>query len=147
VTWTELSDWTGSADPGIRYYSGTAAYAAEFEIDGALLGEGRSLLLDLGALREVAEVALNGRRLGVLWKEPFQADVSGLLRPGRNILEVKVTNLWNNRLMGDLLDPGQKPYARTNMVLKPRELIPAGLFGPVTIQRAARRGREKGEST
>jgi hypothetical protein len=59
------------------------------------------------------------------------------LRSGRNVLEVKVTNLWHNRLMGDLLNPGQKPYARTNMVLKVRDLIPAGLFGPVTIRRAA----------
>jgi hypothetical protein len=86
-------------------------------------------------------VTLNGQRLGVLWKEPFQADVSGLLRPGRNVLEVKVTNLWNNRLMGDLLNPQQKPYARTNMVLKVRDLIPAGLFGPVTIRRGARAER------
>lgn len=136
VTWTELADWTGAQDPGIRYFSGTASYTAEFEIDRALLDEGRGLLLDLGALREVAEVSLNGREIGILWKEPFQADVTGALRPGRNVLEVKVTNLWNNRLVGDLLDPGQKPYARTNMVLKPGELIPSGLFGPVTIRRA-----------
>jgi hypothetical protein len=60
-----------------------------------------------------------------------------LLRPGRNVLEVKITNLWHNRLMGDLRDPGQKPYARTNMILKVRDLIPAGLFGPVTIRRTA----------
>ena len=139
VLWNDLADWTESEDPGIRYFSGTAGYAAEFEIDGPLLRDGRDLFLDLGSLREVAEVTLNGRPPGVLWKEPFQADVSGLLRPGRNVLEVKVTNLWNNRLMGDLRDPGQKPYARTNMVLKERDLVPAGLFGPVTIRRAARR--------
>mgnify|MGYP001098266385 CR=1 FL=1 len=78
-------------------------------------------------------MSLNGREIGILWKEPFQADVTGALRPGRNVLEVKVTNLWNNRLVGDLLDPGQKPYARTNMVLKPGELIPSGLFGPVRM--------------
>lgn len=58
-------------------------------------------------------------------------------RPGLNVLEVKVTNLWNNRLMGDLLDPGHKSAARTNMVLKVQDMIPAGLFGPVTIRRAA----------
>ena len=56
-----------------------------------------------------------------------------------NVLEVKATNLWNNRLIGDLLSPDQQPLARTNMVLKPRDLIPAGLFGPVTIRRAVRR--------
>jgi len=137
--WDRLISWTESVDPGVRHFSGTASYAAEFELGEPLLREGRGWLLDLGALREVAEATLNGRRLGILWKEPFQADVSGLLRLGRNVLEVKVTNLWNNRLVGDLLDPGQKPFARTNMILKARDLVPAGLFGPVTIRRAARR--------
>ena len=139
VLWNGLISWTESEDPGIRYFSGTASYTTEFEFGEPLLPEGQGWLLDLGALREVAEVTLNGQSLGILWKEPLQADVSGLLRSGRNVLEVKVTNLWNNRLMGDLLDPGQKPYARTNMVLNARDLIPAGLFGPVTIRRVARR--------
>lgn len=136
VLWNGLIDWAGSEDPGIRHFSGTASYATEFEIDEGLFGEGRGLLLDLGALREVAEVTLNGREVGILWKAPFHADVTGALRQGRNSLEVKVTNLWNNRLVGDLLDPGQKPFARTNMVLKPQDLVPSGLFGPVTIRRA-----------
>jgi hypothetical protein len=139
VLWSGLISWTESDDPGIRYFSGTASYEAEFDLGEPLLREGRGWLLDLGTLREVAEVTLNGQDLGIVWKEPFQADITGALRPGRNTLEVKVTNLWNNRLMGDLLDPGQKPYARTNMVLKVRDLIPAGLFGPVTIRSAARR--------
>jgi len=139
VLWNGLIGWTESEDPGIRYFSGTASYEAEFELGEPLLREGQGWLLDLGTLREVAEATLNGRHLGIIWKEPFQADVSGLLIPGRNVLEVKVTNLWNNRLMGDLLDPGHKPYARTNMVLKVRDLVPAGLFGPVTIRRAVRR--------
>jgi hypothetical protein len=139
VVWNGLVDWAGSEDPGIRYFSGTASYAVEFELGEPLLREGGGWLLDLGSLREVAEVTLNGRNLGILWKEPFQVDITDGLRMGRNTLEVKVTNLWNNRLMGDLLDTGQKPYARTNMVLKPKDLIPAGLFGPVTIRSAARR--------
>jgi len=137
VLWNGLISWTESEDPGVRHFSGTASYAAEFEFGEPLFREGRGWLIDLGALREVADATLNGQRLGILWKEPFQADVSGLLRPGRNVLEVKITNLWHNRLMGDLRDPGQKPYARTNMILKVRDLIPAGLFGPVTIRRTA----------
>jgi hypothetical protein len=138
VTWSRLVDWTGSDDPGIRYFSGTASYTTEFELDGPPAREDQGVLLDLGSVREVAEVTLNGRDLGVLWKEPFQADVSGLLRPGRNVLEVRVTNLWHNRLMGDLLDPGHKSAARTNMTLKAQELIPSGLFGPVTIRPSVR---------
>ncbi len=137
VTWEGLIGWTESGDPGIRYFSGTASYTAEFEIEEPLWREARSFLLDLGSVREVAEVTLNGRDLGVLWKEPFQVDISGALRPGRNILEVKVTNLWHNRLIGDLLNPGQMPVTRTNMDVKAQELIPAGLFGPVTVRRAA----------
>ena len=136
VPWNDLADWTASEDPGIRHFSGTATYATEFEIDGTLLSEGRSLLLDLGSLREVAEVFLNGRALGILWKEPFVTDVTGALRTGRNVLEVKVTNLWNNRLVGDVLDPTRKSSARTNMAFKGKELIPSGLFGPVAIRRA-----------
>ena len=138
VLWNSLINWTESEDPGIRYFSGTASYTAEFEVAEAMLRDNGGWILDLGSLREVAEVALNGRSLGILWKEPFQADVSDLLRPGRNGLEVKVTNLWHNRLMGDLLDPGHKSAARTNMTFKAQELIPAGLFGPVTVRRAAR---------
>jgi hypothetical protein len=138
VTWDGLISWTESDDPGIRHFSGTASYTAEFELDEPLSRDDRGALLDLGSLREVAEVSLNGRSLGTLWKEPYQADVSGLLRSGRNVLEVKVTNLWHNRLMGDLLDPGHESAARTNMTFKVQELIPAGLFGPVTIRRAAR---------
>jgi hypothetical protein len=139
VLWNSLISWTKAEDPGIRFFSGTASYTAEFEFDRLPAGEGQGVLLDLGSLREVAEVVLNGRSLGILWKEPYQADVSGFLKPGRNVLEVKVTNLWHNRLMGDLLDSAHKSAARTNMILKPQEPIPAGLFGPVTIRRAARR--------
>ena len=136
VLWNGLISWTESDDPGIRYFSGTASYTAEFEFDEPLSRDDRDVLLDLGSVREVAEVSINGRSLGILWKEPYQADVSGLLRSGRNVLEVRVTNLWHNRLMGDLLDPGHKSAARTNMTFKAQELIPAGLFGPVTIRLA-----------
>lgn len=136
VLWNNLISWTESNDPGVRYFSGTASYTAEFEVDEPLLRRSGDWILDLGSVREVAETMLNGRNVGILWKEPFQVDVSGLLRSGRNVLEIKVTNLWHNRLMGDLLDPDHKSIARTNMPLRPQELIPAGLFGPVTICRA-----------
>ena len=138
VVWDSLIDWTKSEDPGIRYFSGTASYAAEFEVAEEILGERRGFLLTLGGVKEVAEVILNGRNLGIIWKEPFQVDISKALKSGKNALEVKITNLWHNRLMGDLLNPGQKPYTRTNMTLKAQDLIPAGLFGPVTILRAVR---------
>jgi hypothetical protein len=138
VVWDSLTDWTKSEDPGIRYFSGTAGYTAEFEVAKEFLEERRGFLLNLGAFKEVAEVILNGLKLGIIWKEPFEADVSEALKSGKNTLEVKVTNLWHNRLMGDLLNPASKSHTRTNMTLKAQDLIPAGMFGPVTIHRAVR---------
>jgi len=140
VVWEALTDWTRSEDPGIRFFSGTASYSAEFEAAKEFLEERRGFLLNLGGVKEVAEVILNGRHLGILWKEPFEIDVSRALRPGRNTLEIKITNLWHNRLMGDLLNPEAKPYTRTNITLKAQDPIPSGLFGPVAIRQAAEPG-------
>ena len=95
----ELADWSKHADPGIRYFSGTATYTTQFDWTPPA-GSAR-WKLDLGDVKVMAEVKLNGQRVGVLWKPPYAADVAGLLKPGRNQLEVKVTNLWPNRLIGD----------------------------------------------
>jgi len=138
VVWDALIDWTKSEDPGIRYFSGTASYSAEFDVTKEWLEEKCGFLLNFGGVKEVAEVILNGRNLGILWKEPFEADISQALKAGKNILEVKVTNMWHNRLMGDVLNPSSRSFTRTNLILKAQELISAGLFGPVTIRRAAK---------
>jgi len=96
-----LISWTEHAEAGVRYFSGTAEYETAFDVPAALLGADRALLLDLGRVKNFAEVRLNGRNLGVLWKAPFRVDVTGLVQPGRNTLVVRVTNLWPNRLIGD----------------------------------------------
>ena len=96
-----LASWTESANPGIRYFSGTATYVARVTIKPDLLGKGNVLTLDLGDVREIAQVRLNGKGLGILWKPPFRVDVTGAARAGANLLEVRVTNLWPNRLIGD----------------------------------------------
>ena len=101
VTFDALADWTTRTEPGIRYYSGTGVYEKEF---GWTQREGR-LFLDLGGVKNLAEVRLNGRNLGVLWKPPFRVEVTGVLRSGKNTLEVRVTNLWPNRLIGDEQEP------------------------------------------
>ncbi|MBI4325058.1 MAG: hypothetical protein HY674_07310, partial [Chloroflexi bacterium] len=127
-------------EEAIKYFSGTAAYAKTLDIPSGKLGPGRRVYLDLGALREVGEVFLNGQPLGMVWKPPFRLDLTPAARPGRNELIVKVTNLWINRLRGDMLTQGRR-YTRTNQ--QPwtsawdgdetwREQ-PSGLFGPVQL--------------
>jgi hypothetical protein len=96
-----LISWTEHADPGVKYYSGSAVYEKEFDIPGELLGSGKALELDLGDVKCIASVELNGKDLGIWWKPPFAADISGIAKPGKNSLRVRVTNLWVNRLIGD----------------------------------------------
>lgn len=101
ITLDKLISWTEYSDAGVRYFSGTAEYQKEFEIPAALLEQGQALYLDLGQVKELAEVTLNGHDLGVWWKPPFAAEVTNFVQPGRNTLKIRVTNLWANRLIGD----------------------------------------------
>lgn len=88
-------------DSGVRYFSGTATYATEFEVPTDWIGAGKVVVLDLGEIRHIAKVRLNGVPLGVLWKPPFRLEVSRWIKAGRNRLEVQVTDTWVNRLIGD----------------------------------------------
>ncbi len=132
-----LQSWSRRPESGIRYYSGTASYCKQFQINPAQLAGGRPLYLDLGVVKELARLRLNGKDMGVLWKPPFTVDVTSALRPGRNDLEVQVTNLWPNRLIGDAALPVEKRLATVNW--NPFEadspLLESGLIGPVQITR------------
>ncbi len=101
ATFDKLISWTSNADPGIKYYSGAATYRTSFNVPRALLQRDRLLFLDLGDVRVMAEVKLNGRRLEPLWKPPFRVEITGAARAGENQLEIKVVNLWPNRMIGD----------------------------------------------
>ncbi|TSA31587.1 MAG: hypothetical protein D4R65_10975, partial [Verrucomicrobiaceae bacterium] len=106
----KLISWTQSEDPGIKYFSGTATYKTTFNLDGPPENSSR-LWLDLGDVKNIAQVRVNGKDLGTLWKPPFRADIADALKPGTNTLEVCVTNTWKNRLVGDEKlhpDPGLK---------------------------------------
>ncbi len=131
----ELVSWTTSADPGVKYFSGTATYAKDVDLPAAWLRPGTKVVLDLGRVEEIAEVSVNARPLGLLWKRPFALDVTGALRPGANHLEVKVTNLWPNRMIGDLQPGAPRRYTFTDY--KPYRtdspLLESGLLGPVTL--------------
>jgi hypothetical protein len=99
------------------------------------------VVLDLGKVKEIAEVSVNGRPLGILWKAPFQADVTSALRPGANQVEIKITNLWPNRMIGDQQPSVTKRFTFTDYkpYTKDSPLLESGLLGPVTLSSVVRR--------
>jgi len=94
--------------------------------------------LHLGVVKELAEIRVNGRDCGLLWEIPFRADVTNAVRPGKNQLEIKVTNLWPNRLIGDTFLPEGKQFTRTNIAAFTQNspLLESGLLGPVELHAA-----------
>jgi hypothetical protein len=89
----------------------------------------------LGAVGDLAEVRLNGRRLGVIWTAPWRIDISGAVEDRGNELEIDVVNQWPNRLIGDSRLPPEKRWTKSNYHLKPNDpLVPSGLRGPVTLR-------------
>jgi len=148
VTFPELMDWTQHPDDGIKYYSGAAVYHKSFELKSEPSND-ESFYLELGSVKDVgiAEVKINGNDKGVLWTYPFRVEISDELKEGENQLEIKVINSWYNRVAGDQINPDQKQYTSTNIMMnhdyrgRPINIdeIPlesSGLLGPVTIKRA-----------
>ena len=108
-----LASWSDSSDEGVKYFSGTAAYTTTLQARPAWFVPGARIWLDLGTVMNVAEVVLNGKNLGIAWKAPFRVDMTSALKPGANQLQVKVTNLWVNRLIGDLQPGAKQKYTFT----------------------------------
>jgi len=137
VTFDQLVSWTQRPEPGIRYYSGEATYRTTF--DAPPLRPGETLALDLGSVRELAEVRVNGKSLGILWTPPFRVDLPAALKPTGNALEIIVVNFWPNRLIGDSELPPERRLTRTNirMLTKETPLMESGLMGPVTLVQTA----------
>ena len=161
VTFENLEDWSKRAEDGVRYYSGTAIYRKQFKVDDSMFRTPRSaLFLDLGKVAVMAEVKLNGQDLGIVWKPPFRVDITDAVKAGDNTLEVKVVNLWINRMIGDeqlpqdcerqsstdmlklwpqwLLDGRPSPTGRYTFASwspwkKDSPLLPSGLLGPVQL--------------
>ena len=106
VTFVSLRDWTLSTTNGIKYFSGTAVYHTAFNVPAMEISGRSTLLLDLGIVKHVAHIRLNGKDLGVLWTAPWRLQLpSSLLKPTNNQLEISVTNVWANRLIGDEQEP------------------------------------------
>jgi hypothetical protein len=134
VRFDALTDWTRRAEEGIRYYSGKAAYRKEFELSAK--DQPPRIYLDLGKVKDLAEVRLNSRKQGVVWCEPWRIEITGAVRTGTNQLEILVANEWVNRLIGDSGQPPEKRFTWTtwNPYKPTSPLLESGLLGPVTLQ-------------
>ncbi|HUN60397.1 MAG TPA: glycosyl hydrolase [Candidatus Sulfotelmatobacter sp.] len=136
VVINELSDWSKNGDPGVKYFSGVGTYTKTVQASPEWFRQGSHLWLDLGDVKNLAVVTVNGHQLGEVWHAPYRLDVTSALKPGANELKIEVVNGWVNRLIGDE-QPGAakitfadvKPY-HTNS-----PLLPSGLLGPVTLLR------------
>ena len=133
VTFDKLEDWTHRSEEGVKFYSGTAVYRKSF-VAPSVRADGR-YYLDLGLVKNLARIKLNGRDLGVLWCAPWRVDISAAVKPGPNELEVSVANLWPNRLIGDKGRPASERVTSTtwNPFTPDSPLLESGLLGPVVL--------------
>ncbi|HMD70136.1 MAG TPA: glycosyl hydrolase [Bryobacteraceae bacterium] len=155
---------------GVKYFSGTPTYTTRFQVAADATANGKRLYLDLGRVEVIADVRVNGQPAGNLWKFPYRTEITALVRPGENALEIEVTNLWPNRLIGDEQQPPEYEYAGVTGGIKaipdwyaqgkpkppgPRvafatwqwyskddPLLESGLLGPVKLRTAIRRDVE-----
>lgn len=134
TTLDQLTSWTQASDPAIKYYSGSATYQTRVNVPRAALRRGERVYLDLGQVRELASVSVNGKTAGLAWHAPYKVEVTGMLRPGRNDVSIRVVNLWRNRLIGDK-QPGVKPVTVAPMAFygPASPLFDSGLLGPVSL--------------
>jgi hypothetical protein len=129
--------WPARSEPGIKFYSGTAIYTKMFDLPNSKLKTQNSkLFLDLGNVRELAEVRVNGKSCGVTWSPPFRVDITDAVKPAGNTLEIEVVNFWPNRIIGDAALPREQRLTRTNVrkLTNDTRLIESGLLGPVTLR-------------
>ena len=138
VTLATLGSWTTHPDSGVKFFSGTATYSRTVQAPATWFGRGRRLVLELGAVRDIAEVVVNGQTLPLLWKAPYSVDVSRALHAGTNRVEIRVTNEWTNRLIGDRAAPAGRKVLSVSAPSggafgATPALVESGLLGPVTI--------------
>jgi hypothetical protein len=135
ATFDKLASYTENGDAGIKYFSGTATYTKTVNVPAGALAKGAQVWIDLGEVKNLAEVSVNGKPLGVVWKQPFRVDATGALKAGDNKVDVKVVNLWVNRLIGDAQPAAKQKITYTTMPFYNAKspLQPSGLLGPVKI--------------
>jgi len=154
IQFDKLTEWTLRPEDGIKYYSGIAVYHKTFDLPLLANNKEGRLLLNLGEVKNIARVKLNGKDLGVVWTAPWQVDITDAVLAKGNQLEIEVANLWPNRLIGDerLPDDGIKndqwpEWLTSGMPRRSKRftfttfrhytatspLLPSGLKGPVTV--------------
>ncbi|HEY6489300.1 MAG: glycosyl hydrolase [Terracidiphilus sp.] len=134
ITLDQLASWSENTDSGVKYFSGIGTYTKTVQAPADWFKKGAHLWIDLGDVKNLADVTVNGKDLGLVWHAPYRVDISAALKPGANEIKIAVTNAWVNRLIGDQ-QPGAtkitfadvKPY-RANS-----PLLPSGLLGPVAV--------------
>lgn len=137
VTFESLTGWTARPEEGIRFYSGTATYRKAFDVPPGWKRSGARIFLDLGELKHLAEVRVNGKDLGMLWTKPFRVDITEAVSTAANALEVDVVNLWTNRLIGDAGLPPALRLTKSDVIgrfKKGDTLVESGLLGPVRME-------------
>jgi len=138
---SELISWTEDSEDGVKYFSGIATYSKQFDLSAKQLGADVEVFLDLGRVGFVADVSLNGKNLGILWKPPFRVDITQAAKPGKNQLVIEIANTWSNRLVGDAALPENRRYCQTNIThsltwqvpWKETPLLESGLLGSVRL--------------
>lgn len=139
IQFPQLTSWTNRNEEGVKYYSGKATYCKTFDIPAVQINRHRRIFLDLGNVKNVAEVRLNGKNLGILWCAPWRVEITGDLQQRGNKLEIDVINLWANRVVHDLNLPKDKRITKTHdefrfqMLNVKTPILESGLLGPVQI--------------
>lgn len=129
---SSLESWHLHPNDAVKYFSGTGTYTQSFGID--LPQKGQRMVLDLADVKNIAEVYVNNKNMGTIWKKPYQLDITAALKAGLNTLEVRVTNLWVNRLIGDAQAGANRSTFTTMPFYRGKEpLLPSGLVGEVRI--------------
>ena len=148
ATFDRLTPWNENSNEAIKYFSGAATYRTKFNLTDA---QARGLVrLELGKVRNIAHVRVNGKDLATIWTAPWRAQLTGAVHPGANDLEIEVTNTWVNRLIGDARLPEAQRLTKSNaqrplgdFKTGPKDnlkgykandpLAPAGLIGPASL--------------
>jgi Glycosyl hydrolases family 2, sugar binding domain len=135
ITLQTLGSWSESSDAGVRYFSGTATYHKTFEVPAEWISGPARMLLDLGDVKNLAEVSVNGHSLGIVWHAPYRVEVTSGLKSGTNEVAISVTNAWVNRLIGDQQPDATMKYAVTDVTPYSANspLQPSGLLAPVVV--------------
>ncbi len=134
VSFASLTDWKYNPDDRIKYFSGSAVYTKEFEMEEIDLDE--IYFINLGEVQVISKVRLNGEDIGITWIKPHILNVKGMLKKGKNRIEIEVANLWRNRMIKEKSLPKNERTAwwLIDDILPKEKLHPSGLIGPVTIQ-------------